>query len=154
MEYVRGRSLQDVLRKDGRQRPADALRWLAEAARALDVAHERGIVHRDVKPSNLLLDGQGRIHVADFGVASAAGFDSLTQTGMVIGTAGYLSPEQAQGRPATPASDRYALGVVAFELPAGKRPFEKDNPTADAAAPRHAPAPPLPACPHRIPPDL
>jgi predicted Ser/Thr protein kinase len=141
MEYVRGGSLQDALRKEGRQRPADALRWLEQTARALDHAHGRGVVHRDVKPSNLLLDEQGRVHVADFGVASAAGFDSLTQTGMVIGTAGYLSPEQAQGRPATPASDRYALGVVAFELLVGERPFENDNPTAEAAAHVHAPIP-------------
>jgi serine/threonine-protein kinase len=154
MEYVRGPSLQDVLRKEGRQRPADALRWLEQAARALDLAHERGVVHRDVKPSNLLRDEQGRIHVADFGVASAAGLDSLTQTGMVIGTAGYLSPEQAQGRPATPASDRYALGVVAFELLAGRRPFEKDNPTAEAAAHIHAPVPSISERARGIPPDV
>ena len=141
MEYVRGRSLQDVLRTSGRQTPAAALRWLEQAARALDHAHERGVVHRDVKPSNLLLDEEDRVHVADFGVASAAGFDSLTQTGMVIGTAGYLSPEQAMGRPAAPASDRYALGVVAFELLSGERPFEHDNPTAEAAAHVHAPVP-------------
>jgi len=154
MEYVRGGSLQDVLRTDGRQRPADALRWLEQAARALDRAHERGVVHRDVKPSNLLLDEHRRVHVADFGVASAAGLDSLTQTGMVIGTAGYLSPEQAQGLPATPASDRYALGVVAFELLAGERPFENDNSTAEAAAHVHAPVPSLSRRARGIPPDV
>jgi predicted Ser/Thr protein kinase/antitoxin (DNA-binding transcriptional repressor) of toxin-antitoxin stability system len=154
MEYVRGQSLQDVLRREGPQRPADALRWLEQSARALDHAHQRGVVHRDVKPSNLLLDEQGRIHVADFGVASAAGLDSLTQTGMVIGTAGYLSPEQAQGRPATSASDRYALGVVAFELLAGKRPFEKENPTAEAAAHINAPVPSISERARGIPPDV
>ena len=154
MEYVRGQSLQDVLRQQGRQRPADALRWLEQAARALDHAHARGVVHRDVKPSNLLLDEEGRVHVADFGVASAAGFDSLTQTGMVIGTAGYLSPEQALGRPATPASDRYALGVVAFELLAGERPFENDNPTAEAAAHVHAPIPSISERTRGIPPEV
>src|SRR5947207_3680969 len=127
MEYVRGRSLQDVLRDDGAQAPASMLRWLDQTARALDYAHERGVVHRDVKPSNLLLDRQGRVHVVDFGVATAVGLDSLTQTGTVIGTAGYLSPEQAQGHPATPASDRYALGIVAYELLAGVRPFERDS---------------------------
>jgi predicted Ser/Thr protein kinase len=154
MEYVRGQSLQDVLRTKGRQRPADALRWLEQTAHALDHAHTRGVVHRDVKPSNLLLDEQGRVHVADFGVASAAGFDSLTQTGMVIGTAGYLSPEQAQGRPATPASDRYALGIVAFELLAGERPFENDNPTAEAAAHVHAPIPSISERVRGVPPDV
>jgi predicted Ser/Thr protein kinase len=154
MEYVRGQSLQDLLRRKGRQPPADALRWLEQAAHALDHAHARGVVHRDVKPSNLLLDEQGRVHVADFGVASAAGFDSLTQTGMVIGTAGYLSPEQAQGRPATPASDRYALGVVAFELLAGERPFAKDNPTAEAAAHIHAPIPSISERARGIPPHV
>ena len=154
MEYVRGGSLQDALRKKGRQRPADALRWLEQTARALDHAHARGVVHRDVKPSNLLLDEQGRVHVADFGVASAAGLDSLTQTGMVIGTAGYLSPEQAQGHPATPASDRYALAVVAFELLAGERPFENDNPTAEAAAHVHAPVPSISERTRGIPPDV
>jgi len=143
MEYVRGRSLQDVLQQEGAQTPAAALRRLEQIARALDHAHEQGVVHRDVKPSNLLLDRDGRVHVADFGVASAAGLDSLTQTGMVIGTAGYLSPEQAQGQSATPASDRYALAVVAFELLAGSRPFQNANPTAEAAAHVHTPIPSL-----------
>jgi serine/threonine-protein kinase len=153
MEYVKGRSLQDVLRTEGRQRPGDALRWLEQAARALDHAHEHGVVHRDVKPSNLLLDEQGRVHVADFGVASAAGLDPLTQTGMVIGTAGYLSPEQAQGRQATPASDRYALGIVAFELLAGERPFERESATAEAAAHVHAPVPSISGRAQSIPPE-
>jgi serine/threonine-protein kinase len=130
------------------------LRWLEQAARALDHAHERGVIHRDVKPSNLLLDKQGRVRVADFGVASAAGLDSLTQTGTVIGTAGYLSPEQAQGRPTTPASDRYALAVVAYELLAGSRPFENDNATAEAAAHVHAPVPPLSARVPTVPPEV
>ena len=98
---------------------AQALRWLDEAAAALDAAHAHGIVHRDVKPANLLLDRSERVHVADFGIASAAGLDSMTVTGTVLGTAGYLSPEQANGQRATPASDRYALAVVAYELLTG-----------------------------------
>jgi hypothetical protein len=88
-----------------------------------------------------MLDRNGNVHVADFGIASAAGMDSLTVTGTVLGTAGYLSPEQAQGARATPASDRYALAVVAFELLTGQRPFEADSPTAEAAAHVNAPVP-------------
>jgi predicted Ser/Thr protein kinase len=143
MEYIRGRSLQQVVRDEGAQRPSAALDWLEQAARGLDYAHAHGVVHRDVKPSNLLLDEQARLRIVDFGVASAAGLDSLTQTGMVIGTAGYLAPEQAEGRAATPASDRYALGIVAFELLAGTRPFENPSATAEAAAHIHAPVPSL-----------
>ncbi len=141
MEYLTGGSLEDVLRREGAQPPARALEWLDETAQALDQAHERGIVHRDVKPANLLLGEDGRVRVADFGVASAAGLDSLTQTGTIIGTAGYLSPEQAEGREATPASDRYALAIVAFELLAGTRPFQNDSPTAEATAHVRSPVP-------------
>jgi eukaryotic-like serine/threonine-protein kinase len=141
MEYLSGGSLDDVLRKDGAQRPERVFQWLEEAARAIDVAHREGVVHRDVKPANLMLDGEGHVHVADFGIASAAGMDSLTMTGTVLGTAGYLAPEQAQGDRAGPASDRYALGVVGWELLTGKRPFEADSPTAEAAAHVNAPIP-------------
>src|SRR5204862_1695822 len=100
-----------------------------------------GVVHRDVKPANLLLDEQVRVKVADFGVASAAGLDSFTQAGTILGTAGYLSPEQARGERAGAASDRYALAVVAWELLVGTRPFEADSPTAEAAAHVTAPIP-------------
>ena len=121
MEYLGGGSLEERLR-EGRPTVAQALDWLEQAAAALDAAHRNGVVHRDVKPGNLLLDGEGGLRVADFGIASAAGMDSLTAAGTVLGTAGYLSPEQARGERATPASDRYALGVVAFELLTGHRP--------------------------------
>ena len=141
MEYLGGGSLDDLLRARGAQPPAQVFAWLGQAARALDVAHRRGVVHRDVKPGNLMLDGEGNVHVADFGIASAAGMESLTVTGTVLGTAGYLSPEQAQGDRATPASDRYALAVVAFELLTGGRPYEADSPTAEAAAHINAPVP-------------
>src|SRR5919199_331103 len=134
MEYLGGGSLDDVLRKDGAQPPEKAFHWLAQAGRALDGAHAEGVVHRDVKPANLMLDRSGNVHVADFGIASAAGLDSLTMTGTVLGTAGYLSPEQATGNRATPASDRYALAVVAYELLTGKRPYQADSPTAEASA--------------------
>ena len=141
MEYLGGGSLDDVLRREGAQAPQQVFTWLEQAGRALDTAHARGVVHRDVKPANLLLDRERNVHVADFGIASAAGMDSLTMTGTVLGTAGYLSPEQAQGDRATPASDRYALGIVAFELLTGSRPFEADSPTAEAAAHVNAPVP-------------
>jgi predicted Ser/Thr protein kinase len=141
MEYLSGGSLESKLREEGAQPPPRALKWLEQAARALDAAHAQGVVHRDVKPGNLLLDRDGNVHVADFGIATAAGLDSLTQTGTIIGTAGYLSPEQAQGSRATPASDVYALGVVAFELLAGERPFQSESTTAEAAAHVHAPIP-------------
>jgi serine/threonine-protein kinase len=141
MEYLGGGSLDDRLRADGPESPGQALDWLEQAALALDAAHRNGVVHRDVKPGNLLLDRAGNVHVADFGIASAAGMDSLTLTGTVLGTAGYLAPEQAQGERATPASDRYGLAVVAYELLTGVRPFQNDSPTAEAAAHVHAPVP-------------
>jgi eukaryotic-like serine/threonine-protein kinase len=140
MEYLGGGSLEARLAK-GKPGAAQALAWLEQAARAIDTAHAQGIVHRDLKPGNLLLDDNGDVHVADFGIASATGTDSLTIAGTILGTAGYLSPEQAQGERATPASDRYALGVVAFELLTGRRPFARDTPTAEAAAHASAPIP-------------
>jgi eukaryotic-like serine/threonine-protein kinase len=141
MEHLGGGSLDDELRKGGAQPPERVFTWLEEAARALDVAHREGVVHRDVKPANLMLDEEGNVHVADFGIASSAGMDSLTMTGTVLGTAGYLSPEQAQGERAGPASDRYALGIVAWELLTASRPFESENTTAEAAAHVNAPIP-------------
>jgi serine/threonine protein kinase len=140
MEFLEGGSLEQRL-KTGRPGTDEVLRWLDQAAAALDAGHAAGVVHRDVKPGNLLLDGRGDLHVADFGVASAVGLDSMTMTGMVLGTSGYLSPEQARGERAAPASDRYALAVVAWELLTGRRPFESESPTAEAAAHANAPVP-------------
>ena len=140
MEYLSGGSLDAQIA--GRPcPPARALGWLEEAAGALDAAHAAGVVHRDVKPANLLLDGRGRVHVADFGVASAVGLASFTQAGTILGTAGYLSPEQAKGERATAASDRYALAVVAWELLTGRRPFAAETTTAEALAHVNAPVP-------------
>jgi eukaryotic-like serine/threonine-protein kinase len=140
MEYLGGGSLEGRLRGD-RPPIGRALTWLEQAARALDAAHAQGVVHRDVKPGNLLLDDAGEVHVADFGIASATGMDSLTVAGTILGTAGYLSPEQALGERATAASDRYALGIVAFELLTGRRPHERESPTAEAAAHANDPIP-------------
>jgi eukaryotic-like serine/threonine-protein kinase len=142
MEYLAGGSLADRLANEGAQPIGRALDWLEQAAAALDAAHASGIVHRDVKPANLLLDNDDRVKVADFGVASAVGLGSLTEVGTVVGTAGYLAPEQARGEKATPASDRYALAVVAFELLTGARPFERESSTAEALAHVSAPIPP------------
>ncbi len=122
MEHLPGGSFGDRMRSERPGRD-DVLRWLAEAASALDFAHERGVVHRDVKPSNLLFDGLGRLVVADFGIARAAFEDQLTVSGELLGTAAYISPEQAMGEPATPASDRYAFAVVAYEAFTGGLPF-------------------------------
>ena len=141
MEHLSGGSLDERLQRTGLPTTAEAMSWLEQAAAALDAAHRGGVVHRDVKPGNLLLDREGALRVADFGIASAPGMESLTMTGTVMGTAGYLSPEQAQGERASPASDRYALAVVAFELLAGRRPFESDSPTAEATAHVQAPIP-------------
>jgi eukaryotic-like serine/threonine-protein kinase len=153
MELLEGGTLEDRIRATGAQDPADVLRWLSQAAGALDAAHAAGVVHRDVKPGNLLLDSRGEVCVGDYGVASAVGLDSMTMTGTVLGTAGYLAPEQAKGERATPASDRYALGVVAYELLTGKRPFAADSPTAEAAAHVHAPIP-YPSEHGDVPPEL
>jgi eukaryotic-like serine/threonine-protein kinase len=134
MEHFAGGSVADRLRS-GRAIPrALALRWLREAAEALDCAHRHDVVHRDVKPANLLLDERGRLAVGDFGIATVATEASVTQTGQVLGTAAYISPEQARGEAATAASDRYALAVVAFELLTGRKPFAADHPTAQARA--------------------
>jgi serine/threonine-protein kinase len=154
MEYLPGGSLADRLEREGAQPVGRSLQWLHQAAQALDAAHARGVVHRDVKPANLLLDADDRVHVADFGVASAAGMTSLTDAGTVVGTAGYLSPEQARGERATPASDRYALGVVAFELVTGQRPFERDTATAEALAHVSAPIPPASHLNAELPPQV
>ena len=140
MEYMEGGSLHDKV-SAGRVDAREALDWLGQAAEALDTAHRHGIVHRDVKPANLLLDGGGSLQVLDFGIASAAGLDTLTLPGTILGTAGYLAPEQAQGQPATPASDRYSLGVVAFELLTGRRPYAADTPLTEAFAHVSAPIP-------------
>jgi serine/threonine-protein kinase len=134
MEHFAGGTVADRL-KSGDPVPVPlALQWLRETASALDAAHDADIVHRDVKPGNLLLDENGRLAVGDFGIASLAGETAVTAAGQVLGTAAYLSPEQARGEAATPASDRYSLAVVAYELLCGKRPFAGETAMAQARA--------------------
>ncbi|MHB1242745.1 MAG: serine/threonine-protein kinase [Gaiellaceae bacterium] len=154
MEYLPGGSLADRLDEEGAQPPGRALDWLEQAARALDAAHAAGVVHRDVKPANLLLDDRGCVRVADFGIASAAGLDSNTAAGTILGTAGYLAPEQARGEPVTGAADRYALAAVAFELLTGSRPFQRDSAAAEAAAHLNDPVPSASALDPELPREL
>ncbi|MGY5882615.1 protein kinase domain-containing protein [Modestobacter lacusdianchii] len=144
MELVRGESLSGLLRREGRL-PADRmLEIVRQAAAGLAAAHAAGMVHRDVKPGNVLLGTDGAVKLTDFGVAVSAASMPLTRTGEVIGTANYLSPEQAQGLRATPASDVYALGLVAYECLAGHRAFDGADPLAVALRQVNETPPPLP----------
>ena len=113
-------------------RRVHAVKWVREAASALDYAHSRGVLHRDIKPANLLLDRDRTLHVADFGIARLGTEDTITGDGQVLGTASYLAPERALGQPATDASDRYSLAVVAFESLVGERPFTSQHFAAQA----------------------
>ncbi len=133
MELVDGRSLRDVLREEGPLLPRRAVEISAEVAAALSVAHRSGLIHRDVKPGNILLTADGTVKVTDFGIARAWDDSSeLTKTGSVIGTATYFSPEQAQGAPADERSDIYALGIVLYEMLTGHPPFSGESPVAIA----------------------
>jgi serine/threonine-protein kinase len=134
MEYVDGPSLSQVLRNDGPLHPNRAAEIASEVAAGLGFAHSRGVVHRDVKPGNVLLTKSGQSKVTDFGIARALSSpdDELTQAGSVMGTATYFSPEQAQGLPVDPRSDLYSLGVVLFEMVTGRPPFTGDTPLAIA----------------------
>ncbi|MBO3095129.1 serine/threonine-protein kinase [Cellulomonas dongxiuzhuiae] len=145
MELVVGEPLSDLLEREPVLPPRRLLPMLAQTARGLHAAHLAGVVHRDVKPGNILIARSGKVKITDFGVSLAADQKTMTATGMVMGTAQYLSPEQAVGRPATPLSDLYSLGVVAYEGLAGKRPFT--GPTAVDIAVAHVndPVPPLPS---------
>ena len=131
MEYLAGGTVADALRRKEVNR-ALALRWLGEAASALDFAHAKGVVHRDIKPGNLLLDREQLLYVGDFGIARLASEDTITQADQVLGTAAYISPEQVLGGPASDASDRYSLAVVAYELLVGERPFTAEPVMAQA----------------------
>jgi serine/threonine protein kinase len=144
MERVDGRSLSQVVSEQGPVEPDRVCSIIGQAALALGVAHEKGVVHRDVKPANILLRDDGLVKLTDFGIARAVNAAGHTRMGELLGTPHYLSPEQALGEPASGASDLYALGIVAHELLTAKRPFDGLTPIATALLHVHEAPPPLP----------
>jgi eukaryotic-like serine/threonine-protein kinase len=124
MEYIEGSSCAEILRDDGWVEVDEAVSIIGQACEGLDYAHRHGVVHRDVKPGNLLRAREGEVKLADFGIAKATEQSSITQVGSVLGTAAYLAPEQARGEEAGPRADLYALGVVAYQLISGRLPYE------------------------------
>ncbi len=144
MELVPGEALSTILERDGQLSTDKTLDIVAQTSAALQAAHSAGLVHRDIKPGNLLITPDGRVKITDFGIARIADQVPLTATGQVMGTVQYLSPEQASGHPASPATDTYSLGIVAYESLAGKRPFTGESQVAIAMAQINEQPPPLP----------
>ena len=143
MEYLPGRSLKDVIRQEAPLDPIRAIDITVQILKAARFAHRRGIVHRDLKPHNVMVDDEDRVKVTDFGIARAGASD-MTETGSIMGTAQYLSPEQAQGHPVSPPSDLYSVGVILFELLTGHVPFDAES--AVTIALKHvSEAPPAPS---------
>src|SRR5258706_5335110 len=156
MEFVNGRTLKEVLTAEGRLMPRRALEITADICAALEFSHRHGIIHRDIKPGNVMLTQTGQVKVMDFGIARAlaSGASTMTQTSAVIGTAQYLSPEQARGESVDARSDVYATGCVLFELLTGHPPFVGDNPVSVAY--QHVREDPLPPSESNrdVPPDI
>ncbi|NMB45844.1 MAG: Stk1 family PASTA domain-containing Ser/Thr kinase [Firmicutes bacterium] len=141
MEYVRGINLKELIRKEGRLSPEQSVGIALQVAAALGHAHRNHLVHRDIKPHNILITDEGRVKVTDFGIARAASAASLTQTGLVIGSVHYFSPEQARGRITSEQSDIYSLGIVLYEMLTGKVPFTGETPIAVALQQLQEPVP-------------
>jgi eukaryotic-like serine/threonine-protein kinase len=154
MEYVPGNSCAELLRDHGRLDVRDAVDIIGQSCRGLDHAHRNGVVHRDVKPGNLMRTPEGVVKLADFGIAKATEQTGITQAGSVLGTAAYLAPEQARGEPAGPPSDIYALGVVAYQLMSGRLPYEATSLTELALKQQNEPPSPLDEVNHEVPPAL
>ncbi len=131
-EYVDGKTLKDVIRREGPLEIPQAIAYAIEIARALGAAHEHHIVHRDVKPHNILVSEEGAAKITDFGIARTLTEEGLTMAGRVLGTTDYVSPEQALGQPVTGQSDLYSLGIVLFEMLTGEVPFRGSSPVAVA----------------------
>lgn len=127
MEYIDGENLQSVLRRKKKLEPAEAATIIAQVCRALEAAHAEGVIHRDLKPQNIMLDKTGRAYVMDFGIARSMIGDGMTQTGALIGTPDYMSPEQAKGQPLDARSDLFSLGIIFYEVLTGRVPFDADT---------------------------
>ncbi|HEU4480868.1 MAG TPA: Stk1 family PASTA domain-containing Ser/Thr kinase [Actinomycetota bacterium] len=157
MEFIEGRSLADIIRDEGPLMPERAAEIASDVSKALGRAHSAGIVHRDIKPGNIMITSTGQTKVTDFGIARAVGGDSdatMTQTGMVIGTASYLSPEQAQGEPVDARSDVYSVGIVLYESLAGRPPFAGETPLSIAYKHVREEPPPLTSPQGEVPAEL
>src|SRR4051812_1458427 len=146
MEFLDGRTLKELIIGRGPAPVNVAIEYARQILGALRFAHRNGIVHRDIKPHNVLVDGEGRLKVTDFGIARA-GASQMTEAGSIIGTAQYLSPEQAKGAPVDQTSDLYSVGIVLYELLTGVVPFTGDTPVEIAM--KHLSAPPDPPSVHR-----
>jgi serine/threonine-protein kinase len=153
MEYLEGTTLKDRCRKEALLPPNEALDIVATAAEALDHAHAQGIVHRDIKPANIMVTKGRQVKVMDFGIAKMAD-TSKTTTGVMLGTPGYMSPEQVAGKPVDGRTDIYSLGLVLFELLAGQKPFHAENLTALLYKIVHEPPPSLTSVQADLSPDL
>jgi eukaryotic-like serine/threonine-protein kinase len=149
MEYVEGETVADLIARTGAMQPERAVDLLLQVCAGLEHAHAAGLVHRDIKPQNLLVRSDGVVKIADFGIARMLEATQLTATGTVLGTAAYLAPEQAVGEPVTAAADIYSLGAVAYELLSGRTPYEFQS-LADLALEQRQPPPPLDG----VPPEL
>src|SRR5712691_8307459 len=154
MEYIEGQDLQGLLKQEKKLEPADAAKIIAQVCRALDVAHAEGVIHRDLKPQNIMLDKTGRVYVMDFGIARSTLTSSMTQTGALIGTPDYMSPEQAKGQAVDARSDLFAIGIIFYEILSGQSPYIADTTMGKLWKRTSEPARPLGELDKTIPPPL